>query len=57
MGDSREARLAAALYYMTHNSCPSPSTVTLPKRALPGDIPTGGEGRLLEERPGLKLQR
>ena len=55
LGDIREARLAAALYFIDNNSCPPTPAVSLPKAALSGDIPAGGEVQLIEQRPGLKL--
>lgn len=55
LGDIGEARLAAALYFISNNSCPPAPAVTLPKAALAGAIPDGGEGRLIGQRPELKL--
>lgn len=57
LGDIREARLNAALYFMSNNVCPPAPTVTLPKSALSGDIPAGGDVRLIDQKPGLKLLR
>jgi len=57
LGDIREARLAAALYYIDNNSCPPTPVVSLPKAALTGDIPAGGEVQLVGQKPGLKLLR
>jgi C-terminal processing protease CtpA/Prc len=57
LGDIREARLDAALYYMSNNSCPPATTVPLPKAALTSAIPGSGDGQLLNQRPGLKLLR
>lgn len=53
LGDEREARLAAALYYVQHNACPPASTVTLPK-AVPGGLPVG-EPVLMGQMPGMML--
>jgi len=55
LGDSREARLNAALYYMGNGSCPPTAAVTLPKRALTSIIPISGDAQLIERKPGLKL--
>lgn len=55
LGDTREARLNAALYYMSNNACPPTPTVTLPKTALSGDISIEGDVRLIGQKPGLKL--
>ena len=57
LGDMREARLDAALYYIGNNSCPPIAAVTLPKAALSGNIPGRGEVQLIEQKPGLKLLR
>jgi carboxyl-terminal processing protease len=57
LGDIREARLNAALYYIGNSACPPTPAVTLPKAALPGDIPGRGEVQLIEQKPGLKLLR
>jgi carboxyl-terminal processing protease len=54
LGDSREARLNAALYYMS-NSCPPATTVSLPKAVLSGAIPVSGDVQLIGQKPGLKL--
>jgi C-terminal processing protease CtpA/Prc len=57
LGDIREARLDAALYYMSHGFCPTATTVTLPK-AVPVNATAGnGDGQLLNQRPGLKLMK
>ncbi len=56
LGDVREARLAAALYYMQNNTCPPTTAVTLPK-TVPGGLPGGGEPDLIEQMPALKLLR
>jgi len=53
LGDQREERLKAALYYAANNSCPAPTTVTLPK-GLADSIPAG-DVQILGEKPGLKL--
>lgn len=55
LGDMREARLSAALSYISTASCPSVSTATLPKAVLSSDIPTSGDVQLIEQKPGLKL--
>lgn len=57
LGDSREARLNAALYFISNNTCPPTPAVGLPKAALSGDIPGSGEVQLIEQKPGLKLLR
>jgi hypothetical protein len=56
LGDIREARLNAALYYISNNTCPPASAVPLPKAALE-DIPGRSEVQLIEQKPGLKLLR
>lgn len=55
LGDIREARLNAALYYISNNTCPPVPAVTLPKAAMAGDITGRGEVQLIEQKPGLKL--
>ena len=55
LGDAREARLNAALYFMSNNVCPPNPTVTLPKTALSSDIPASGDVQLIEQKRGLKL--
>jgi carboxyl-terminal processing protease len=55
LGDSSEARLNAALYFISNNACPPASTVSLAKAALPGHLPESGDVRLLGQKPGLKL--
>lgn len=55
LGDSREARLNAALYYMSYSTCPPTAAVALPKQALSSAIPISGEAQLIEQKPGLKL--
>ena len=57
LGDSREARLNAALYFMSNNSCPPTPAITLPKAVVSSDIPGSGDVQLLELKPGLKLLR
>jgi C-terminal processing protease CtpA/Prc len=57
LGNINEARLEAALYYMSNNSCPPAATVSLPKAALTSVIPGSGDGQLINQRPGLKLLR
>lgn len=57
LGDTREARLNAALYFMSNSVCPPTSTVTLPKAALSSDIPGSGDVQLIKQKPGLKLLR
>lgn len=57
LGDTREARLAAALYFIGNSSCPPTPVVSLPKSALSGGIPTGGEVQMIEQKQGLKLLR
>jgi hypothetical protein len=57
LGDIREARLNAALYYIGNSTCPPAPAFTLPKAALSGDIPDRGEVQLIEQKPGLKLLR
>jgi carboxyl-terminal processing protease len=57
LGDSREARLNAALYYMSNSSCPPATTVSLPKAVLSGAIPDSGDVQLIGQKPGLKLLR
>lgn len=53
LGDQREERLKAALYYAANNSCPPATTVTLPK-GVSDSIPAG-DVQMLGEKPGLKL--
>src|SRR6185369_7874047 len=57
LGDIREARLNAALYYIGNNTCPPIPKVALLKAALAGDIPARGEVQPIERKPGLKLLR
>lgn len=57
LGDTREARLSAALFYMNNSVCPPTPTVGLPKTALSNEIPASGDVRLIEQMPGLKLLR
>jgi carboxyl-terminal processing protease len=57
LGDIREARLNAALHFMSSGVCPPTSTGTLPKAALSSDIPGSGDVQLIEQKPGLKLLR
>ena len=57
LGDVREARLKAALYYMSNNSCPAYAAAPLPKTAPSATVPPAGEPRMLGLRPGLKLVR
>jgi len=56
LGDSREARLDAALYFVGNNACPPTPTPTLPKTAADA-LPMSGDPRLVGQRPGLKLTR
>ena len=55
LGDTRESRLNAAIYYMSNNFCPPVSTVSLPKATTAGTIPSDADGQLIEQKPGLKL--
>ncbi|MBC7962594.1 MAG: peptidase [Steroidobacteraceae bacterium] len=57
LGDMREARLDAALYYISNNSCPPAPAVALPKAATSKAVPASGEVQLLGQKPGLKLLR
>jgi hypothetical protein len=52
LGDSRETRLSAALYYMSNNACPP---APLPKAALSGNAADSGDVQMIEQKPGLKL--
>lgn len=54
LGDMREARLAAALYYIQNNACPPVTAERLPK-AVSGGLPLGGEPDLIGQLPALKL--
>ncbi len=56
LGDIREARLNAALYFMSNGACPSVTAVTL-KAARQSDVPSSGDVQLIEQKPGLKLLR
>lgn len=55
LGDSRETRLKSALYYMSNNSCPPATTVSLPKAAATDSTPVTGEVQMIGQKPGLKL--
>jgi C-terminal processing protease CtpA/Prc len=57
LGDIREGRLNAALYFMNNNACPPASPVALPKTALSGTIPSSEDVQLIGQKPGLKLLR
>ena len=52
LGDMREGRLNAALYFMSNNTCPPASPVT-----LSSTIPSSGDVQLVGQKPGLKLLR
>lgn len=56
LGDTREARLNAALYFMRNNVCPPASTATA-MAALANGIPASGDVQLIEQKPGLKILR
>lgn len=57
LGDSREARLKSALYYMSNESCPPATTINLPKAASSASIPVPGEAQMIGQKQGLKLLR
>jgi C-terminal processing protease CtpA/Prc len=57
LGDSREARLSAALYYMSNNSCPAAAMASLPKAVSSNTVPGNGEIRMIGRKPELKLLR
>ncbi len=57
LGDIREARLNAALYFMSNGTCPSTTTAVTLKAARSSDVPTSGDVQLIEQKPGLKLLR
>lgn len=54
LGDAREARLNAALYYMSNNACP-PVAAAARARTFEPAAAGGGDVRLLGRKPSLKL--
>lgn len=57
LGDSSEATLNAALYYMNNGVCPPMQDVWLPKVVQSDDIPGIGGVQAIGQKPGLKLLR
>lgn len=55
LGNISEARLSAALYYITYNSCPPATQVSLPKQLPSLTERIDGSGAMLNPKPGLKL--
>lgn len=53
LGDIREARLSAAIYYMNNNACPAAGTVSLPKAVATDQ----GDVQLIGPKPPLKIVR
>lgn len=51
LGDIREARLSAAIYYMNNNACPAAVTVSLPKAVATDQ----GDVQLIGPKPPLKI--
>ncbi len=55
LGDVREARLKAALYYIHNNSCPPTSVAKTPQPTLSDDMSDNGFLPLMDRKQGLKL--
>lgn len=55
LGDAREARLGAALYYMSNNACPPAAAAARARTTIEPAADGGGDVRLLGRKPSLKL--
>jgi C-terminal processing protease CtpA/Prc len=55
LGDTREARLNTALYYMNNNVCPATPSVSMPKSVMSDNAIVNADDQLIGQKPSLKI--